>query len=199
MICLEAVPAKDKCRPSTANATRTSLGVIAVAGASLLAPVSTAQAAVSCANFETIPASALVAAVKWNSANYGLVPPSLGCERSAVGKCDFQNRLVTDTRLGARRRLIVVNADHLLGSGAHDVLTVYACRDNQVAVVLSGAFEYGIKIEYADAQAIVFTAGLWGDTDAHCCPSREQRFRYSWSAASMSYQLKNRETFPAQR
>jgi len=161
----------------------------------IMAPAAGARAAVSCADLETTPASNLVTAVQWKS-DYGLVPPRLGCERNEEQACEFQNTLVTDKRLGAGRRLVVVNADHLLGSGAHDVLTVYACRQGRVAAVLTGAFEYGIKIEHADAAVIVFTAGLWEGADAHCCPSHEQRFRYVWNAASMSYQLGRHETFP---
>jgi hypothetical protein len=165
----------------------------------IMAPAAGARAAVSCVNLETMPAAHLITEVQWKS-DYGLVPSRLGCERWFDEKsCEYQNTLVTDRRLGAERRLLVVNADHVSGSGAHDVLTVYACRQGRVAAVLTGAFEYGIRIERADAEVIVFTAGLWEGADPHCCPSHEQRLHYVWSPESMSYQLERRETFQARR
>ena len=173
------------------------LSIAMVLACLITAPAAAARAAVSCTNFETMPAPRLITAVQWES-NYGLVPPPIGCERSEEEACEFQNTLVTDKRLGAGRRLIVVKANHLLGSGAHDILTVYACRHGKVSPVLTGAFEYGINIERADAAVIVFTAGLWQGADAHCCPSHKQRFRYAWNAGSGAYKLEHRETFMTQ-
>ncbi len=79
------------------------------------------------------------------------------------------------------------------------MLTVYACRRGRLAAVLTGAFEYGVRLERADEDAVVFTAGLWSADDPHCCPSRQQRLHYGWDAASLSYRLAHRDILSTAR
>jgi hypothetical protein len=100
--------------------------------------------------------------------------------------CEWQVELTRAERWTADQRflLVVVNVNHLLGSGAWDDVFVSRCdpdRDEYVRV-FSEVYQYGAKVELGKAAELWITAGVWSPEDPSCCASRTRRSHLVWRA-----------------
>jgi len=97
---------------------------------------------------------------------------------------EWEVELTRTERWGANQRflLVVVDANHLLGSGAWDDVFVYHCdgdRD-EYERVFSEVYQYGAKVELGETADLWITAGLWRPEDPSCCASRTRRSHLVW-------------------
>ena len=105
------------------------------------------------------------------------------CLRDPGSPCEWAVELSRAEAWGANQRflLAIVNADHLLGSGAWDSVFLYVCRGDIYVQVFASRFLYGAKVELGMNADFWITAGVWRPSDPTCCPSSERRTHYSWN------------------
>jgi len=96
--------------------------------------------------------------------------------------CEWDVTLTRTERWSAHQRflLVVLNADHSLGSGAWDYVFVYRCVQNVYVPAFSERYLYGAKVEVGDPADLWITAGVWGPKDPTCCASMMRRSHLAW-------------------
>jgi hypothetical protein len=97
--------------------------------------------------------------------------------------CDWDVQLTRAETWGKDRQflLVIVNANHLLGSGAWDSIFLYVCKGGIFKQVLADRFSYGVKLELGDDADFWTTAGAWAKRDPACCPSSERHTHLVWN------------------
>ena len=85
--------------------------------------------------------------------------------------------------------LVIVNENHLTGSGAWDNVFVHACRGDVFLPAFSGRFLYDAKVELGKDFEFWLTAGEWQPNDPTCCPSKQRRSRYRWNPKQRTFDV----------
>jgi len=173
---------------------RLSIFVLSVLAASLLSPSGSNAADLACDRLLNTPAAEVLIGVHPDFAGRTFINGVSCFSETGDGKrCDWEGRIVDDRvierRLGSQRRLIVVLDNHLSGSGAQGLVSVFACANEHVRSVFLERFLYGASIQEATPQTLVLTAGYWKVNDPTCCPSQQQRQVYRWDGRRLRYVL----------
>lgn len=115
----------------------------------------------------------------------------MGCysEDSEDNPCDWKVAVEEDRNIADDRRLIVVDSDHMTGSGEWTDVLVLGCRAGKVTALFHDVSLYGIDVEEASADKLVLKSLKWVGSDARCCPSMEERKLYVWSKDAQKYVL----------
>jgi hypothetical protein len=104
---------------------------------------------------------------------------------------DWEIRLVRDEILrpeaGKALRLIKLNANHLIGSGAWDHVFIFSCVEGQIVRLFHERFLYGVHIEKITDAELIFISGEWMNKDPMCCPSKERISTYRWSTEENTF------------
>ncbi len=107
---------------------------------------------------------------------------------------DWEHTLSTDQILKptANReiRLIVINSNHLTGSGAWDTVIAFDCVQGALNKIFEKKYLYGVKIEIRQDDELLLTSGEWQPTDPMCFPSKEKIETYQWNQFKGTYLLK---------
>jgi len=122
-------------------------------------------------------------------------PHGMGCysadPENYPDQCEWKMTLAADRMIGDDRRLVVVGRDHRGGSGAWNDVFVFGCVSGCLGTLLYETFEYGPSSDVeVSADAVALSTPGWAN-DPHCCPSREDRLTYAWSALLQSYVLRS--------
>jgi len=83
-------------------------------------------------------------------------------------------------------KILIVQMDHLTGTGSFQYLAAYDCRERQLHKLLDVSGE-GVKFLSASNDRIQLTLFLWSDADAHCCPSKKADVMFQWSPKRQAY------------
>ncbi len=94
-----------------------------------------------------------------------------------------------DRNIADDRRLIVVDQDHMTGSGEWMHVLVLGCRAGKVTALFHDEFLYGVDVEEASTDKLVLKFGSWVGSVAFCCPSMEEHQVYVWSKQAQKYVL----------
>jgi hypothetical protein len=143
----------------------------------------------SCSELATIGTDRLLAI------RTDMFPHGMGCYSldpdNHPDQCEWKIILGTDRMIGSDRRLVVVGRDHLGGSGAWSDVFVFGCVDGRLGTLFYETFEYGPSSDVdVSPNAVTLSTAGWAN-DPHCCPSREDRLTYAWSAPLQSYVLRS--------
>jgi hypothetical protein len=101
--------------------------------------------------------------------------------------CDWANEAISSLPLGDDRRLIVLRASHLAGSGAWDHLRLYGCDTGEVRRLLAKRYLYGVRLAHVDGQHLVLISGQSQSGDPICCPSAKVTQVFLWQPARNAY------------
>lgn len=104
-------------------------------------------------------------------------------------ECDWEVTVEEDRNIADDRRLIVVDEDHVKGSGEWTDVLVLGCRAGKVTALFHDGFLYGVHVEEASADKLVLKFGRWVGSDPRCCPSMEGHKVYVWSKEGQKYVL----------
>ena len=104
-------------------------------------------------------------------------------------ECDWKVTIDQDRNIADDRRLIVVDSDHMKGSGEWSDVLVLGCRAGKVTPLFHDVFLYGVDVEEASADKLVLKFGRWVGSDPRCCPSMEEHKVYVWSKEGQKYVL----------
>ncbi len=98
-------------------------------------------------------------------------------------RCQWQVTLERVESWGTAPRflLVIVNANHLTGSGAWDSVFLYACHEDVFVPSFAQRFLSGARVELGKQSDFWLTAGEWRQEDPVCCASRQRRSRYMWN------------------
>ncbi len=110
--------------------------------------------------------------------------------------CDWKVAIDQDRNIADDRRLIVVDSEHMTGSGAWTDVLVLGCQAGKVTALFHDVSLYGIDVEEASADKLVLKVLKWVGSDARCCPSMEERQVYVWSKDAQKYVLDQDNSFP---
>ncbi len=107
---------------------------------------------------------------------------------------DWEHALSTDRILkptaNKEIRLIVVNSNHLTGSGAWNTVIAFDCVRGTLKKIFEKKHLYGVNIEIKQDDELLITSGEWQRTDPMCCPSKEKRETHQWNQLKGTYLLK---------
>jgi hypothetical protein len=111
------------------------------------------------------------------------------CPTEPADRCQFQIELTRVEQWGTAPRflLVIVNANHLIGSGAWDSVFVYACRGEVFVPAFSQRFSYGARVELGKDSDFWLTVGEWQPDDPACCASTQRRSRYQWNPKQRTF------------
>jgi hypothetical protein len=122
--------------------------------------------------------------LEWDLPPQETASPSAAERKQPVGRPDWETTIEQDKvwRPGGSSdlRVLALNKSHSSGTGAFNYIFVFECNAGSVRKVFEGSGE-GVRLERTTADGIEISVGLWGKEDAHCCPSRVVRLRYSWA------------------
>ncbi len=107
---------------------------------------------------------------------------------------DWEHTLSTDRILkpttNKEIRLIVINSNHLTGSGARDTVIAFDCVRGTLKKIFEKKYLYGVNIEVKQDNELLLTSGEWQPTDPMCCPSKEKKETYQWNQFKGTYLIK---------
>lgn len=86
-------------------------------------------------------------------------------------------------------RFIIVNANHLTGSGAWDYLILFTCKEGKLKQILNLSYLYGVKFNLISDKKFVTKSGHWRKTDSPGFPSQEKEETFVWNTQNKSYDL----------
>jgi hypothetical protein len=110
-------------------------------------------------------------------------------------ECDWKVAVAEDRNIADDRRLIVVESEHMTGSGGWMDLLVLGCRAGKVTALFHDTYE-GIDVEEASADKLVLKFGRWVGSDPHCCPSMEEHQAYVWRKQAQKVRARPRLLHP---
>ena len=117
-----------------------------------------------------------------------------------AGGCDWEHTISKDEILRPAPekdlRLIVINANHLTGSGLWDTVLIFDCFNGNLRKIFEKRYLYGVKIKKNTNSEITFISGDWQPDDPTCCPSREKKETYLWDLNKNSYILESAAPLP---
>ena len=154
----------------------------------VLSAIEAHAAPISCRELATVDARRLVPLPVEEPRDRipGLVQACIADPKEGA-RCEWQHHIYQDRWLadaGRRHsgtRLVVENRNHIMGSGAEDVLYLFRCKNGRVQTTYQRAFEYGVKLQEVASRQLLIRAGLWSDRDPHCCPSQRQQIRLTFN------------------
>jgi hypothetical protein len=101
-----------------------------------------------------------------------------------TGPCDWEHVVTFDKVLtpepGQAVRLMIINSNHLTGSGAWDHVLLFECKDGRVVSAFNESYLHGVKIEKLASTEFSLISGEWLKNDPECCPSRNKREVFHW-------------------
>lgn len=107
---------------------------------------------------------------------------------------DWEHTLSTDQILKPHHnkeiRLIVINSNHLTGSGAWDTVIALDCVRGTLKKIFEKKYLHGVNIKIRQDDELLLISGEWQPTDPMCCPSKEKRETYQWNQLKGTYVLK---------
>jgi hypothetical protein len=83
-------------------------------------------------------------------------------------------------------RVIVLDKDHLTGTGDWRYILAFDCRNGSLASLFQYAAE-GVTLKHLSAQTLDLYQAVWAKEDPHCCPSRHMELVYRWNALRHRY------------
>jgi len=95
-------------------------------------------------------------------------------------------------------RLLIVNCNHLTGSGAWDHVLIYCCRKGKLVRIFQECLPSGVRIQKANDE-LTFTYAEWTKADPHCCPSLERISKYRWNQGAKTYILVKSSVHPRKK
>lgn len=111
------------------------------------------------------------------------------------GICDWEYTITTDRILHPNSdlsvRLLIINRNHLTGSGAWDHLNLYICENGNLKAIFEKAYLYGAKLDFKNDSQFVVRSGQWQDNDPTCCPSQEKEELFLWNSREQKYTVVN--------
>jgi len=115
-----------------------------------------------------------------------------------IETCDWEHTIVSDEILrpvpGKEVRFVVINKNHVTGSGAWDTILVFDCFNGNLRKIFENRYLYGVKINKKSDGEITATSGEWQPDDSGCCPSMEKTEIYRWNPSKNTYTLKSTST-----
>jgi len=110
--------------------------------------------------------------------------------------CDWKVAVVEDRKIANDRRLIVVDSEHMTGSGAWIDVGVLGCQAGKITAILHDQFSESVDVEEATADKLVLRFPNWTGSVASCCPLLEERRVYVWNKEDHKYVLERDYAFP---
>ncbi len=110
---------------------------------------------------------------------------------------DWEHTLLTDRILKPNKkelRLIVINSNHLTGSGAWDTVIVFDCIRGIMNKIFEKKYLYGVNVTTKTDSELLLTSGEWQSNDPMCCPSMEKKEIFRWDDNKGTYGLINTKT-----
>ncbi len=111
---------------------------------------------------------------------------------------DWEHTIISDQHLKPSLekevRLIVINSNHLTGSGAWDTVIVFDCVRAKLNKIFEKKYLYGVKMNTNTDGELILTSGDWQPGDPNCCPSKETKEIYRWNQSKGTYILRNTVT-----
>ncbi|HEY6446471.1 MAG TPA: hypothetical protein VIY53_08430 [Acidobacteriaceae bacterium] len=92
-------------------------------------------------------------------------------------------------------RVIVVEKDHLTGSGDWRYVLAFACERGSLTSLFQFG-EPGVVLDYVTGQTLELTQAIWGEGDAQCCPTRSRNLTYKWNPQRHRYDLSRSKPVP---
>jgi hypothetical protein len=83
-------------------------------------------------------------------------------------------------------RVIVVDKDHLTGTGDWRYVMVFGCRNGSLVSIFQYGSE-GVELKHLSDQRLDLYQAVWTKDDAHCCPSRHVDIVYRWDTQQHRY------------
>ena len=112
--------------------------------------------------------------------------------------CDWQHTLTVDQILvptpSQTIRLIVINSNHLTGSGAWDHVFFFRCRNGHAVSDFSESYRYGVKIEKRSNTELWLVSGEWLKGDPDCCPSRQKTEIFRWDSKKSAFAMRTKSS-----
>jgi hypothetical protein len=106
--------------------------------------------------------------------------------------CDWEHTVALDKVLipepGKAVRLIIINSNHLTGSGAWDHVLLFECKDGKVTSLFNESY-HDIEVEKLGATEFSLVSGEWLKKDPECCPSRHKRETFRWDRKKGAFSL----------
>lgn len=94
-------------------------------------------------------------------------------------------------------RILSVNADHLLGSGAWGYAMMYRCIHGHVRRVFQTVGHlYGIELTKINERTFTIKYGVWLKHDPTCCPSMAATDTYAWFSKEGAFKRVRSEKGP---
>jgi hypothetical protein len=108
--------------------------------------------------------------------------------------CDVENTVQKDQVIDSTARLVIVNSDHVLGSGAWDNVFIYGCRNGgQITTFFNKKYLYGATVQSVSSKAVTIKYGFWSGKDAGCCASHEAISVYQWDPKTQRFEDTNQQ------
>ena len=107
--------------------------------------------------------------------------------------CDWEHTVTLDKLLtpepGQAVRLIILNSNHLTGSGAWDHVLLFECKEGKVTSLFNQGYLNGVKVEELGDAEFSLLSGEWLRKDPECCPSRHKREIFRWDRKKEAFTL----------
>jgi hypothetical protein len=119
-------------------------------------------------------------------------------DQAIADGCDWQHTITVDQTLvptpGQTIRLIVINSNHLTGSGAWDHVFFFRCRNGRAVSEFSESYRYGVKIEKRSNTELRLVSGEWLKGDPDCCPSRQKTEIFRWDSKKNAFAMSTKSS-----
>ena len=126
--------------------------------------------------------------------------PKIGREENEPGsewEVTIEQDILLEPSPGIQQRLINLNADHILGTGAWGYALIYACQDGHLRRVFQSIGHlYGVQIAKISETSFTLTYGVYLKGDANCCPSMQATDTYEWARTEGQYKMTKRVKGP---
>ncbi len=91
-------------------------------------------------------------------------------------------------------RLIVINSNHLIGSGAWDHVFFFRCRNGHAVSDFSESYRNGVKIEKRSNTELRLVSGEWPKGDRDCCLSRQMTEIFRWDSKKSAFAMSTKSS-----
>jgi len=112
--------------------------------------------------------------------------------------CAWRHTLTVDQTLvptpGQTIRRIVINSNHLTGSGAWDHVLFFRCRNGHVVNEFSESYRNGVTIEKRSYTELWLVSGEWLKGDPDCCPSRQKTKIFRWDSKKNAFAMSTKSS-----
>jgi len=119
-------------------------------------------------------------------------------DQAIADGCDWQHTLTVDQTLtptpGQTIRLILINSNHLTGSGTWDHVFFFRCRNGYAVSEFSESYRDGVKIEKRSNTELWLVSGEWLKGDPDCCPSRQKTEIFRWDSKKNSFAMSTKSS-----